>query len=202
MNNLDDFAHNLKHFRSVRDITQEKLAVAIGVSAQTISAYEKKVGEKGKNPTLEKAIALAKFLNVSLDELCGLKQGPTHKLHNLADVVQYLNELACYFECSIGYQFVDLPEEFWVRTSRADGGIDEDTSEKTALFQIHSPRLANFFENRNKMLHLMDEGMINEELYRTWYEGELELLRKREVKKQDEIGSNNDNAIGIIPLTS
>ena len=72
MGDLSIFAERLKEARIQRDMKQNELAKAIGVSAQTISMYEKSEKDgKGKNPTLENALAIAEKLNVSLDWLCG-----------------------------------------------------------------------------------------------------------------------------------
>jgi transcriptional regulator with XRE-family HTH domain len=45
--------------------TQLQVAVEVGVTPQTVLHWE-----KGKMPTLDKAVRLAKVLGVSLDELC------------------------------------------------------------------------------------------------------------------------------------
>lgn len=63
----------MKEAREKKGLKQNELAKKINVSPQTISAYEKAVeGGRGKNPTLENAMAIAKELDVSLDWLCGI----------------------------------------------------------------------------------------------------------------------------------
>lgn len=63
----------MKEAREKKGLKQNELAKKINVSPQTISAYEKAVeGGRGKNPTLENAMAIAKELDVSLDWLCGM----------------------------------------------------------------------------------------------------------------------------------
>lgn len=55
----------LKEIRVSQDKTQQEIAQSLGVSKQAVSLWE-----KGKqSPTLEKAVKLAKMLNISLDEL-------------------------------------------------------------------------------------------------------------------------------------
>jgi putative transcriptional regulator len=55
----------LKVFRAMRDLTQEDLANEIGVTRQTVIAIE-----KGKyNPSLELAFKLARFFEVSLEDI-------------------------------------------------------------------------------------------------------------------------------------
>ena len=61
------FSHNLQKLRSEKNISQEQLADKIGVSRQSISAWE-----SGKSsPELEKLIALSELFEISLDELTG-----------------------------------------------------------------------------------------------------------------------------------
>ncbi len=57
---------NLKELRKERGLTQEELADKVGVSRQTVISIEKEVYQ----PSLELAFKLAKFLKVSLEELC------------------------------------------------------------------------------------------------------------------------------------
>lgn len=55
----------LKAARAARDMSQDQLAKAVGVSRQTINAIEK--GDY--NPTIKLCIAICKTLNKTLDEL-------------------------------------------------------------------------------------------------------------------------------------
>lgn len=57
--------NTIKVLRAVKDITQEELAQALGVSRQTINAIE-----KGKyNPSLELAFKLAKYFETSIESV-------------------------------------------------------------------------------------------------------------------------------------
>lgn len=55
----------LKSARAAKDLSQQQLAEAVGVSRQTISAIEK--GDY--NPTINLCIAICKVLDRTLDEL-------------------------------------------------------------------------------------------------------------------------------------
>ncbi|MBQ4176919.1 MAG: helix-turn-helix transcriptional regulator [Lachnospiraceae bacterium] len=55
----------LKSARAAKDLSQEELARAVGVSRQTISAIEK--GDY--NPTIRLCLAICKKLDRTLDEL-------------------------------------------------------------------------------------------------------------------------------------
>lgn len=81
---------NIKRFRTERHITQETLAVAIGVTPQAVSRWE----SEGGYPDIELLPLLADFFAVSTDELLGynLAQRETEianakkELHRLAEV--------------------------------------------------------------------------------------------------------------------
>jgi len=55
----------LKAARAAKDLSQEELAKAVGVSRQTINAIEK--GDY--NPTINLCIAICKVLGVTLNDL-------------------------------------------------------------------------------------------------------------------------------------
>lgn len=58
---------NMKSARAKLDLSQEDLAVAVGVSRQTINCIEK----GGGNPSLDLCKKICKKLNKTLDELFG-----------------------------------------------------------------------------------------------------------------------------------
>ena len=57
--------NNIRKLRKKLGVRQEDIAIALGVTRQTINAIE---NEK-YNPTLELAMKLAKLLNTTVDEL-------------------------------------------------------------------------------------------------------------------------------------
>ena len=63
--------NDLKVYRAKHDLTQEELAIEMGVSRQTINAVE-----TGKyNPSLELALKLADRFDVSIEEIFWLTGG-------------------------------------------------------------------------------------------------------------------------------
>ena len=61
----------IKALRNRDDVTQEKLADAIGVTSQAISKWENEMGY----PDIEYIIPIANFFNVTIDELFGHDKG-------------------------------------------------------------------------------------------------------------------------------
>ncbi len=56
---------NLRQIRRAKDVTQQDLAQAVGVSRQTVFSIE-----KGRfRPSVELALKLARFLEVTVEEL-------------------------------------------------------------------------------------------------------------------------------------
>jgi putative transcriptional regulator len=63
--------NDLKVYRAKHDLTQEELAIEMGVSRQTINAVE-----TGKyNPSLELALKLADRFDVPIEEIFWLTEG-------------------------------------------------------------------------------------------------------------------------------
>ena len=67
------FAERLMLTRCRGLITQEELAEMVGVSGQTISAYERNI----QTPSLDVAVGIADALGVSLDWLAGREEATT-----------------------------------------------------------------------------------------------------------------------------
>ena len=65
----NNFKNKLKELRLEKNIGQVELSKAIGVSKGIISLWENGLRE----PNMYSLIALAKFFNVSIDELVGLE---------------------------------------------------------------------------------------------------------------------------------
>jgi transcriptional regulator with XRE-family HTH domain len=66
---MNSFAKVLKELREEKGLTQTQLAEKLGYKgAVTIAKWE--LGQR--TPELENLIAIAKFFNISLDELVGL----------------------------------------------------------------------------------------------------------------------------------
>ena len=67
MTDIKEFAQRIKAKRESKGMTQRELAAKVGITAASISAYEKQV----KSPTLENALLVAKALDTTVDEMCG-----------------------------------------------------------------------------------------------------------------------------------
>ena len=71
------FNENLKNLRNKKNITQQKLSDDLFVTHQTISKWE-----KGKSyPDLGMLVKLAKYFNITVDELVSVEEYETAKEH-------------------------------------------------------------------------------------------------------------------------
>ena len=63
-----EFIENVKNEIKKQGITKTELGRNTEISEGTIRSWE-----KGKQPSLDKACKIAQYLNISLDELCGIE---------------------------------------------------------------------------------------------------------------------------------
>ena len=182
MDNMVEFAKRMKAQREKLGLTQAQLGEKIGVSAQTISAYEKNISsDKGKTPTLDKVISIAHVLGVSLDYLCGTapaEQGC--KMESLRDIVECLFKISRYIRCYGKTRNRGLTEDEWNEQS----GLPEElqyTYVPVAVFTMDNSVLAKFFDTKNKLYALYNDGTLTKELYDTIIAGQLADLQRYEI---------------------
>lgn len=166
MADLIGFAENLKQIRKKRGFTQNELGKAIGVSAQTISAYEKGSGDKGKNPTLEKVIDIADTLGVSLDELCGRNLNTGNRVKTLGDAARLLCEMK-------DWNTVTFSKQKILRSTK--NGMREYDDFPPAIAFDAGP-LRDFLEAFEKLWQLYKEKTIDDKMFNDWISMKIESL--------------------------
>lgn len=176
MEDLSLFAKNLKQARTDNSLTQAALADAIEVSVQTISAYEK-AGEigKGKNPTLENAIKIARALNVSLDWLCGIETQIESKTKHqtLGDVARSVIDLS---------QITGVSLESIVRKEmyiEPDYEYPSNIDRTRPALVFGEGELEKFINELQKVSEVCNSVDMGEELYQPWLESRLAALDKK-----------------------
>jgi len=181
MANMEVFPRRLEEARRNKDLTQKKLAEAVKVSPQTISAYEKS-GEKGKTPSLEIAIDIAKVLGVSLDWLFGLdvpQQGTKNKITSLGDVYRALVDIT---EGTDDTE-ITVGNEKRERLVPVRGFDYYDTQFESVSYdipyvkvEIFDETLAAFYQHKETMKKLLETGVIDNSLYASWETGAIAKL--------------------------
>ena len=199
MNRIEEFAERVKREREKLGWTQAQLGEKVGVSPQTISAYEKNIYGKGKTPTLDNAILIAESLGVSLDYLCGRDDTST-QIDTLADIVKYLETLENYIDCSISVKEIELPPQECVPIGYDEEGNELwETTEPISQITLYNPYLSSFFSKQDEVAKLYQKGTIPEDFYLSWRLGEIgklaqhKILSKEEQKKRREEWSALDD---------
>ena len=73
--------NRIKQLREERGMSQVRLSIELGVSQETVSAYE-----KGKHyPSVQSLIRLSEIFGVSCDYILGLSEQPHHIVYNTLD---------------------------------------------------------------------------------------------------------------------
>ena len=172
------FAKRMKEAREKCNFKQNALALKVGITPQTISAYEKaETDGKGKNPTLENAVAIADELGVSLDWLCGreLSGGWAKPKRTLGDIARDL----VFLEKSIANIYLGTSTLAGQRTTY-DGNTGypspEDDEEQFPSIVFTNTKLCIFINDWKKIKNLYDNNIIDDELYNLWLDRHLSLL--------------------------
>lgn len=166
MGDMAVFAERLKEARETKGLKQKELAEKIGVTPQTISAYEK----TGKAPTMDNAISIAKILDVSLDWLCGIDQDVKKQngTTTLGDAARFLHEMSS-----------------WITVSVYDDCISSSNKCRPdcpgVIFDLDD-ELANFISDSLKMKKLLKDGTFTKEFYDRWVADRFRSLDEITIK--------------------
>lgn len=178
MGELTIFAKRMKEARENCNLRQNALASKVGVTAQTISAYEKAGTDgKGKNPTLENAVAIANELGVSLDWLCG-RDIPTEEAESkktLGDIARSL----VFLEKSVAGVYLDTSTRIEEKVTYSDNTgypYNEDVQVTYPSIVFTNEKLVRFIKEWRKIKSLHDTSVIDDELYNLWLDKHLSLL--------------------------
>lgn len=76
-----NFGEKVKRLRHERNLTQQQLAVLLGVAVSAVSSYE----SGSRYPSYEVLISLANIFHVSTDYLLGLEKVKTVDVSDLSD---------------------------------------------------------------------------------------------------------------------
>lgn len=171
-NNL--FSQRLKEARLNAKLKQTELSKLSGVTAATISAYERADEGKGKNPSLENALKLAQALNVSLDWLCGL--AVNNEKVQISDFLKMLVKL----DKEGVYNSID---EVYVNRGY-------EVKRQCASITVEHDIITTFLLEWDKIRNLFYKKTINEDLYNLWL--------NQQYMKADLWQKQNENSINVL----
>ena len=177
MDELKVFAERLKQKRTEKQISLRELALKTGLSPTTVSSYER--GDK--SPSLNNVALIAKYLDVSIDWLCGFEKGDKG-VTTLKDVAEMLFAIA---DCpNVEFYTIVSPEG---QTEYCIGGKQRYEFNGRILRDGTSLLFQNFLESFMKFYNLYRDNAIDDEVYGLWKEKELKKLEQIPVTDDDEI---------------
>lgn len=165
MSNESTLSTRIKELRTSMGLTQKEFGELINVSTVSVSSYE----TEAKSPSLDMVINIARKCNVSIDWLCGLSQNKSLN-----------NEYSTYYD--VLKAFVQL-----CSTKYDDGSKNLVTasivnSSDNIHFIVRNDYIFNsFFQNWLKMYNLLQENVINNDIYNQWLEGQLSEYKNHDI---------------------
>ena len=175
MDNVDYiFSQRLREARERQGLTAAELSRQSGVAAQSLNSYESVSSKNHKEPKIGSAVKLAKTLGVSLDWLCGIDEERTsNRFTNYKDIAKCMLSLGeCFYRANI---YAPKDKEY-VEIAFGDG------------------TLARFFQEYNKMVSLLNDETITDEIFEIWLNGRMELLSECEIPINPLIDEDEDTS--------
>jgi len=183
------FPIRLKQAREAAGLKQNQLAEMIGVTAQTISAYESTKENKGKTPTLDKATHLAALLGVSLDWLCGSQKSMSNSDEdiNLEQFLEKFVNLDHFFPLELkaladGFHELDMGD-FFGRDFDINclnwAFLPDDPNSKEKALLCRENVFRDFFQNWGNLKEIYKTGAMTDSLYETCMEGLIKSCASR-----------------------
>lgn len=169
MSEQTTFSIRLKELRSNLKMTQVQFANYVGTNQVTLSAYE----TGSTNPSLEIVKEIATKCNVSIDWLCGLsnKKNLDDECLTYYDALNLLVKL-----CSTKYE--ETQANLLTPNITNDNSIKyEYINFETTCDEVIIP----FFKNWQKMYTLLEDEVINSDIYNQWLEGELSKYKNHPI---------------------
>ena len=184
------FPTRLKQAREAAGLKQNQLAEMIGVTAQTISAYESTKENKGKTPALDKATHLAALLGVSLDWLCGSQKSMSNSDEdiNLEQFFKKFVNLDHFFPLELkalagGFHELDMGDIFDINCLNWAFLPNDPNRQKKALL-CRDNVFSDFFQNWGNLKEIYKSGTMADSLYETCMEGLIKSCASRLEEQQ------------------
>lgn len=156
------FSTRIKELRISKNLTQGTFAESINVSPSAISSYE--IG--ARSPSLDMMLNIAQKYNVSIDWLCGLDDKMTSSNH----IITY-KELFKLFIDVLSTRYQDKQTTYIFE--------DISTQNMSVVLTLHDDaNFQNFFSKWCDIFKLHNEGTIDDDLYQTWLDKQLDLYDK------------------------
>jgi len=168
MLNISVFSKRLKSERMNQGLSQKGLAEKAGIASATLSSYEGMDNTKKKYPTIDKAVALAEALNVSLDWLCGLQESATERTEKerVIPLSDYLKKMVEVFLLSDSILFTEETPPF-------EEMVFPGETNTIANIRFSNYQITTFLSSFEKINALRVDGTITAEMTNEWVSGGL-----------------------------
>ena len=191
MEELNIFAQRMRETRINKGLKQKELADKVSVTPQTISAYEKAGPDgKGKNPTLENAIAIAKVLDVSLDWLCGVeKDEAVSEYKTFGDIVKAIVDISDVTKVEVKEHiekvsfFDEYEKEF------------KEREETHPAIIFENDMIEKFVKEWEQIRGLWNAKTIPDRLYRLWLDDKYKELSEDYIDWLDLLSEADDESL-------
>lgn len=163
MDKLDLLAKRLKELRERLNVNQSDFADSLGLRKQTYAAYEKTINK----PPIDILIKIAEKYNVSIDWLCGFTNEDvgTSALNTYSDVLKVIFELS-------SLDGVEIESGFLHEQRQNDFNIGYQC-EDFMMICFCDKTINDTLKDWKKMLNLLKEGLIDQEVFGLWKEKTL-----------------------------
>jgi Predicted transcriptional regulators len=171
MLNISIFSKRLKSERMNQGLSQKELAEKSGIAAATLSSYEGMDESRKKYPTIDKATALAKALNVSMDWLCGFSD--IQRISEKAETDKRYNPLTGYLMMLVELRRFASKAYTHTTGDPTSMGTPWENIEVIARMEFDISEIVSFFSSLEKIHSLWEEKIITTEMKDEWIEGGL-----------------------------
>lgn len=193
MDKLDLLAKRLKELRERLNINQSDFADSLGLRKQTYAAYEKTINK----PPVDILIKIAEKYNVSIDWLCGFTNEDvgTSALSTYSDILHLIFKLSFVdgIEIDTGFNKVEY-------APLSDIPRVDDRHANFMMLYFDDTVINDALKDWKKMLNLLKEGLIDQEVFDLWKEKTLNKYNSyfstanRNVRSKDQIASVSENS--------
>lgn len=144
---LCKFGRKVKELRISQQMTQREFAEKVGITAASLSSYEK--GQQ--MPSIGVAVSISTAFDVPLDWLCGLSEGIS-TLHDQRQVWEAFRGISNLIDMTDGELFSSFE-------------VSKDAPATAGRLSIHSKTLFDFIRNSNKFYEMFADDEIDVSTY-------------------------------------
>lgn len=175
------FGKRLRQLRENKKMNQKEFAKVLGITAATLSTYEK----AGKYPAVPKLIDIAQKANTSIDWLLGLTNDATIQdgIKTYSDIIKWLVDLS-----KVENLTIDIRQSIYTDTAYGERRLEGCG----VLFRSNCKEFEEFFNDWSKMNKLYKNNSIDEDVYNLWIEKTINKFKDIEISYTERTTAYDD----------